>query len=624
MATSKKRKVDAENRIFNESWTEEFAFESDRVSKKPICIICLDTVSVNKSANLKRHMDTKHKDFNERFPKGSSSRTAKIKQLQAARERQVGGLAAFTSIQKRSTEASLKVSAILAKSMVPYSHGEIIKDCIKAATQTMFPGNRDIDSAIEGLSLSRKTVTSRVQNISEHFFSKLIIDIRKSNGFSLALDESTDNMDIAQLSVFVRFFLNGCGFTEQLLTVLPLEDKTTGEKIYNSITSFLRKHEIPMEKIISVSTDGAPAMSGAVNGLAGRLKRDNDNILFFHCIIHQAVLCCKLPDDINSVMIRIMQLINYLKSHSSLRHRQLKQFLLEVNAEYGDLLTHNDVRWLSKGQALNRFWQLKDHVKDFLLTIHSAAAQGHLDDITSDNFMIKTAFLTDLFGHMNVLNKKLQGKEVLVTHLWTDIKSFKLKLRLLLADIENDRLHFPILNQFLATNADLSVPEELYQLLCNIKNQFDVRFGQFESIQHVLNFIESPANHSGTEEHLLTQLRTCFMDISIAALQLELCDVAAEADKTTAATTISFYTSPATGEKYPMLAKLGLRVLSIFGSTYKCESMFSNMNHIKNSNRTQLTNEHLQDLLRVATHEAITSGDISAIMTTKSVFHSSH
>jgi len=63
------------------------------------------------------------------------------------------------------------------------------------------------------------------------------------------------------------------------------------------------------------------------------------------------------------------------------------------------------------------------------------------------------------------------------------------------------------------------------------------------------------------------------VSISIAALQLELCHVAA--------TTVSFYTSPVTSEKYPTLAKLGLRVLGIFSYTYRCECMFSIMNHIQ-------------------------------------------
>jgi len=61
------------------------------------------------------------------------------------------------------------------------------------------------------------------------------------------------------------------------------------------------------------------------------------------------------------------------------------------------------------------------------------------------------------------------------------------------------------------------------------------------------------------------------VSISIAVLQLELCDVAA--------TTVSFYTSPVTSKKYPTLAKLGLRALSIFGYNYKFECMFSSINH---------------------------------------------
>lgn len=35
-------------------------------------------------------------------------------------------------------------------------------------------------------------------------------------------------------------------------------------------------------------------------------------------------------------------------------------------ATYDDLLLHNDVRWLSKGKALERFCALLDEVKAFL------------------------------------------------------------------------------------------------------------------------------------------------------------------------------------------------------------------------------------------------------------------
>jgi len=54
-------------------------------------------------------------------------------------------------------------------------------------------------------------------------------------------------------------------------------------------------------------------------------------------------------------------------------------------------------------------------------------------------------------------------------------------------------------------------------------------------------------------------------------------------------------------KKYPQLIDLGLKVCSMFGSTYKCESTFSIMKYIKSKYRSALTDESLSHLLRIAT-----------------------
>jgi hypothetical protein len=48
------------------------------------------------------------------------------------------------------------------------------------------------------------------------------------------------------------------------------------------------------------------------------------------------------------------------------------------------------------------------------------------------------------------------------------------------------------------------------------------------------------------------------------------------------------------------LTKVALHTLSMFGSTYSCESSFSAMNIIKNKYRSRLTNEHLHMCMRMA------------------------
>ena len=56
-------------------------------------------------------------------------------------------------------------------------------------------------------------------------------------------------------------------------------------------------------------------------------------------------------------------------------------------------------------------------------------------------------------------------------------------------------------------------------------------------------------------------------------------------------------------EKYPNIKWAALKVLSMFGSTYVCESVLSTLNHVKSSHRSVLIDTHVKELLRVATME---------------------
>ena len=63
-----KRKMDSENRQFEEEWTEKFAIILPPTSTRPMCLICWKTIAVMKISNWKRHYETKHRNFEETFP----------------------------------------------------------------------------------------------------------------------------------------------------------------------------------------------------------------------------------------------------------------------------------------------------------------------------------------------------------------------------------------------------------------------------------------------------------------------------------------------------------------------------------------------------------------------------
>ena len=63
---TRKRKVEVEMQKFNEKWIihkyfSEYFF-SENADCRPLCLICNQTVNVNKEYNIKRHYDSKHAD----------------------------------------------------------------------------------------------------------------------------------------------------------------------------------------------------------------------------------------------------------------------------------------------------------------------------------------------------------------------------------------------------------------------------------------------------------------------------------------------------------------------------------------------------------------------------------
>lgn len=56
---SRKRKIDADGRLFQERWEGEYMFMLQ--GEKPVCLLCHEALSVVKEYNIRCHFDTKHR-----------------------------------------------------------------------------------------------------------------------------------------------------------------------------------------------------------------------------------------------------------------------------------------------------------------------------------------------------------------------------------------------------------------------------------------------------------------------------------------------------------------------------------------------------------------------------------
>ena len=91
-------------------------------------------------------------------------------------------------------------------------------------------------------------------------------------------------------------------------------------------------------------------------------------------------------------MLVVVSIVNYLRTRK-LKHRLFKLFLEEADSEYGDVVYHTDVRWLSRVNVLQRFISLKPELSKFLKTEPKELSELNDSSWNEDLFFLATLLL---------------------------------------------------------------------------------------------------------------------------------------------------------------------------------------------------------------------------------------
>ena len=244
MNRAKKRKVGAECRIFKKEWTAKYFFTE--VGSKAVCLLCNENMAAMKEYNINRHYTSKHIGFGSNL--STAEREKKATELQDKLVKQQHVFCKINIEQQAATEASFVVAHNIAKHSKPFSDAEFVKQCIMDVAERVCPESKQ---KLEGVSLSRRTVARRIEAIDADLKSQLSDKVKSFNWFSLALDESTDIDDTAQLLIFVRGISDNFQITEELLSMESMKDTTTGDDLLDSVKNAMQKFELPWGKLIS-------------------------------------------------------------------------------------------------------------------------------------------------------------------------------------------------------------------------------------------------------------------------------------------------------------------------------------------------------------------------------------
>jgi zinc finger BED domain-containing protein 5/7/8/9 len=214
---------------------------------------------------------------------------------------------------------------------------------------------------------------------------------------------------------------------------------TSGKDVYNVINDYFIFKILDWKKCKWACTDGAPSMAGKIKGLAAKMKAVSPNMQWNHCSIHREALACKkMPEDLKDVLNDCVKAINMIKA-KALNSRLFTAICEEMGKDHLSLLLHTEVRWLSRGRALARFYDLRDEVVVFLernqqnkLPTVRDEMQRLINRFRDPQFQL---YLVDIFDKLNVLNACMQCQNTNVFDTHFKVIGMKHKLKFYIAKV---------------------------------------------------------------------------------------------------------------------------------------------------------------------------------------------
>ncbi|UYV81898.1 hypothetical protein LAZ67_21000070 [Cordylochernes scorpioides] len=235
------------------------------------------------------------------------------------------------------------------------------------------------------------------------------------------------------------------------------------------------------------------------------------------------------------------------------------------------------VRW-SCSKVLKQFWDLKEEICQFLITKNQ--------DITlfSDQVWLQDfSFMVDITKHLSDLNLKLQGKDQIITNMCDQVNAFKCKLVLWENQLKNeDLLHFLTCNMYKSSLGETASYKKYAEKNLSLRNEFETRFSDFKSLESKFTLFSSIFSIN-IESDI-----QCDSDLKAKCIEVGVSE---------------FYKYlPA---RFENTRKLAYEIMSMFGSTYRCEQLFSLMKGNKPPIRSRITDVHLGSVLKLITANKI-------------------
>lgn len=464
--------------------------------------------------------------------------------------------------------------------------------------------------------------SNRIQNDLIECTADVVMDhikneIKKAPFVSIALDETTDVTNFCQLSIVVRYVVDGIP-QERFLEFLNITSDRTAEAMFKVVCETISKLECD-SKLVAQSYDGAAVMAGQLTGLQARVKEKFKHAIFVHCLAHRLnLVLSRGMDNIKDVKV-FFSTLSGLASYFSKSSKRTHALDVHVQKRFPKVAP---TRWNYNGRLVQTVFQYRDSLIDFFQDVWDhkekwdaetvTAAKGYLHWLKENfdfNFLLN--IFVEIFPFTDTLFDILQTKSNDIAFCIRQIDDFRntiIKKREQFKNIwdKTENMGLGPERKRMRIN-DVGDRETSYRRLYveifdNILQQMNSRFQNFSELKFVelCNFNVSNYNSSKFPTEAFNSLRLNygnFFDIPALHSQLSVVYESTDiSDKEIPRNLLNFLNTTGLNESLCEVVKLCELVLTIPATSSSVERSFSVLKRIKSFTRNSTSEDRLSKL----------------------------
>ena len=279
-----------------------------------------------------------------------------------------------------------------------------------------------------------------VKSINKIVQEENMCSIRNAPWHTLIVDESTDITVHKMLVLYIKYREeNDVSYKTEFGGIIQLTS-CTAPAIVEAINQFYTKHRLDMQRMVMLTSDGASVMLGKHNGVAALLRCQIPHLTEQHCVAHREDL--GIDDAWKDVPLMrevetLLRSVYNMFSRSAVKKGKFEELADVLNEDTLSFRPLNEVRWLSRNQAVNAVLRNYTVLEESCRTTYSESgdpvAKYCYKKLSNPKYKVTLLALGDVLSELAQLCLSLQKRNLTVMegHCLARAKIEKLHLQYL-------------------------------------------------------------------------------------------------------------------------------------------------------------------------------------------------